>query len=162
MSDFDEIKEREEGKKKMPLGMTLLFMGLVLCGLVYMYLYTPFISGWTQKSQYEEKTKAHEVIQASMHKEADVAAPLPQKSKATLQQGEAIYKENCAMCHGDKLEGGVGPSLHGPKFIYGTSLEDHIRVISKGTPKGMPGFESQLGAKKINSVAYYLHEAHQH
>ena len=66
------------------------------------------------------------------------------------------------MCHGDKLEGGVGPSLNGPKFIYGSSMQDHIRVISKGTPKGMPGFEAQLGSEKIHNVAYYLQEARGH
>ncbi|MGE5842396.1 MAG: cbb3-type cytochrome c oxidase N-terminal domain-containing protein, partial [Deltaproteobacteria bacterium] len=35
MSEFDGIQEREAGKNKMPIGMTVLFMGLILFGLVY-------------------------------------------------------------------------------------------------------------------------------
>jgi mono/diheme cytochrome c family protein len=61
-----------------------------------------------------------------------------------------------------KLEGGVGPSLFGPKFIYGGSLEDDMRVISNGTSKGMPGFAAQLGAVKIYNVAYYLRNVRKH
>jgi cytochrome c oxidase cbb3-type subunit 3 len=162
MSDFDGIKEREQGKKKMPLGMTLLFAGLVLCGLVYLYLYTPAISGWTQRVQYEEKTKAHAALVPAKHAEVEGAESAAHEQREALERGRKIYQESCAMCHGAKLEGGVGPSLSGPKFTYGSSVQDHIRVISTGTPKGMPGFESQLGAEKIYNVASYLYEVHKH
>jgi cytochrome c oxidase cbb3-type subunit 3 len=162
MSEFDGIKEREEGRKKMPLGMTLLFAGLVLCGLVYLYLYTPAISGWTQQSQYEEKSKAHAALVPAKHAEVEGTESAAHEQKEALERGQKVYQESCAMCHGEKLEGGVGPALLGPKFIYGASLEDHISVISKGTTKGMPGFESQLGSEKIHNVAYYLLAVHKH
>jgi len=58
MSDYDGIKEREEGKDKMPIGMTVLFMGLIICGLVYIYLFMPQITGWTQTGRYEAEVKA--------------------------------------------------------------------------------------------------------
>lgn len=162
MSDFDGIKEREEGKKKMPLGMTLLFSGLLLLGLVYIALYTPVLSGWTQKLQYEGKTKTLEARSSAHHTEVEGTESAAHEQGEALERGQKIYRESCAMCHGEKLEGGVGPSLVGPKFIYGASLEDHIRVISKGTTKGMPPFESQLGSEKIHNVAFYLHAAHKH
>jgi cytochrome c oxidase cbb3-type subunit 3 len=162
MSEFDGIKEREEGRKRMPLGMTILFLGLVLFGLVYMYLYTPAISGWTQQSQYEEKAKAHAALVPAKHAEVEATESAAHEQMEALERGRNVYKEHCAMCHGDKLEGGVGPSLTGPKFIYGSSVQDHIRVISYGTPKGMPGFESQLGPEKIHYVATYLHNSHKH
>ncbi|MBS1128698.1 MAG: hypothetical protein H6Q96_1078 [Nitrospirae bacterium] len=60
MSEYDGITEREEGKKKMPLGMTVLFMGLIICGLVYMYLFMPQTTGWSQAGRYEAKVKARE------------------------------------------------------------------------------------------------------
>jgi cytochrome c oxidase cbb3-type subunit 3 len=162
MSEFDGIKEREEGRKKMPLGMTLLFSGLVLCGLVYMYLYIPSLSGWTQQSQYEEKTKAHEAVSTTKHTEVEGTESAAHEQREALERGQKIYQESCALCHGEKLEGGVGPALLGPKFIYGASLEDHIRVISKGTTKGMPPFESQLGAAKIFTLATFIHAHHKH
>lgn len=74
--------------------------------------------------------------------------------------GKEIYDAECAMCHGEKLEGGVGPALTGPKFLYGGTLKDHIRVIAKGTEKGMPGFESSLGPEKVGNVSLYIHSQH--
>jgi mono/diheme cytochrome c family protein len=64
------------------------------------------------------------------------------------------------MCHGEKLEGGIGPSLTGPKFIYGNTLADHVRVIADGTPNGMPGFQKQLGSDKVRDVAHYIYFKH--
>jgi alcohol dehydrogenase (cytochrome c) len=32
------------------------------------------------------------------------------------QRGELLYAEQCALCHGDNLEGGVAPTLLGPTF----------------------------------------------
>ncbi len=161
MSDFDGIKERQEGKKKMPLGMTILFVGLALFGLAYLYLYSPQTTGWTQMAQYAEKT-TRLALSATTHAEVESTETAAHEQMEALERGAKIYQENCAMCHGMKLEGGVGPSLVGPKFIYGGSLEDHMRVISKGTSKGMPGFAAQLGAVKIYSVANYLHKVHNH
>jgi cytochrome c oxidase cbb3-type subunit 3 len=75
-------------------------------------------------------------------------------------KGQAIYASDCAMCHGANLEGGIGPSLKGPTFIYGNTLADHFRVIADGTPKGMPGFQKQLGAEKVRAVAHYIYFKH--
>jgi mono/diheme cytochrome c family protein len=32
-------------------------------------------------------------------------------------QGEALFKQKCAVCHGAKLEGGAGPALAGNQFF---------------------------------------------
>jgi len=64
------------------------------------------------------------------------------------------------MCHGEKLEGGIGAVLTGPKFIYGNALADHIRIITDGTTNGMPGFKKQLGPEKIHAVAHYIQTYH--
>jgi len=162
MGEFDGIKEREEGKKKMPFAITILFSVLVLIGLTYIYLFTPHITGWTQTAQYESKMNAYQALSPTKQKEAKGTGTEAHASMEALARGEKIYKENCAMCHGDNLQGVVGPSLMGPKFKYGASLEDHIRVISKGTSNGMPGFESQLGTGKVNDVANYIHAHHKH
>jgi cytochrome c oxidase cbb3-type subunit 3 len=160
MSDYDGIKEREEGKKKMPLGMTVLFMGLIICGLVYMYLFMPQTTGWTQAGRYEAKVKAREAAVTGQSK-VDVHPETEHQQMVSAELGKEIFAAECAVCHGEKLEGGIGPALRGPKFKYGPTLKDHARVIAKGTKGGMPGFE-QLGAEKIQSVAAYIHTSHQH
>ena len=160
MDEFDGIKERKEGEKRMPLGMAVLFLGLIGLGLLYLYLFLPQTTGWTQKAQYEKQVKMHQVLQSPAHKEGEGAESAGHERMEAIARGEAVYKEACAVCHGEKLDGGIGPGLLGPKFIYGDSVKDHVRVISKGTANGMPGFEKQLGAAKINAVAAYIHSRH--
>jgi len=157
MSDFDGIKEREEGKKKMPLGMAVLFMVLILFGLIYLYRYMPQTTGWTQAGQYRSKMESHkqEVI---THETKEVASGGAEGGKA--DKGPAIYRSDCAMCHGEKLEGGIGPALTGPKFIYGGTLADHVRIVTEGTQNGMPAFGKQLGADKVRAVAHYVYFRH--
>jgi cytochrome c oxidase cbb3-type subunit III len=157
MSDFDGIQERQEGKSRMPLGMTILFIGLVVFGLCYLYLYSPQTTGWTSADQYQRRMEA--LNTAAITHESKEAASGMQES-GTAEQGQAIYKAECVMCHGEKLEGGIGPALTGPKFIYGGTMADLVRTISNGTPKGMPAFEKQLGAEKVRAVAHYLYLGH--
>ena len=158
MGEFDGIKEREEGKSKMPLAMAILFVGLVIFGLVYLYLFSPQTTGWTQGEQYQRRMDAFKKS-VMTHEVKEVASGAPE---STAGKGPEIYKADCAMCHGENLEGGIGPALTGPKFVYGGTLADHIRVITDGTPKGMPGFGKQLGPEKVHAVAQYVHFRHTH
>jgi len=137
----------------MPAGMTVLFLGLIVLGLCYLYLFSPQTTGWTQSAQYERRMEAFK---------QNVATPETKEAAsgmsegAGVEQGSTIYKTDCAMCHGENLEGGIGPALTGPKFIYGGTLADHVRAISDGTPNGMPAFGKQLGAEKVRAVARYV------
>jgi cytochrome c oxidase cbb3-type subunit 3 len=160
MSDYDGIREREEGRSRMPTGMTILFMGLIICGLVYMYRFMPATTGWNQASQYEQKVKAREASVAG--KSAEVPHPETEHEQmVSAEQGKEIYRDECAVCHGKNLEGGIGPSLLGPKFKFGPTIDDHARIIAKGTSGGMPAF-GQLGNAKIRSIAAYIHTMAQH
>lgn len=158
MGEYDGIREREEGKKKMPLGMAVLFLSLIVFGLAYLYLFSPQTTGWRQADQYERRMEAHKAAVIT-HEVKEAASG---QSEANADKGPAIYASECSMCHGEKLEGGIGPSLTGPKFIYGNTLADHIRVIADGTPNGMPGFQKQLGPEKVHAVADYIHAHHTH
>jgi cytochrome c oxidase cbb3-type subunit 3 len=153
MGEYDGIQEREAGKSRMPLGMAVLFIGLILFGIVYIYLFMPSTTGWTQAGQYQRRIEARKAAVIT-HEVQEVAAGAAEGTKA--DQGPAIYKADCAMCHGENLEGGIGPALTGPTFLYGGTLADHVRVISEGTPKGMPGFGKQLGPEKVRAVAHYI------
>ncbi len=157
MSEFDGIQERQEGKSRMPTGMTILFIGLIVFGLCYLYLYSPQTTGWNQTDQYQRRMDALKTAVVT-HEVKEVESGMSEASRA--EEGPAIYKSECAMCHGDNLQGGIGPALMGPTFIYGGTLADHIRVINNGTPKGMPAFEKQLGAEKVRAVAHYVYFQH--
>lgn len=157
MGEFDGIEERKEGKTRMPLGMTVLFIGLTVSGLVYLYLFSPQTTGWTQQAQYEQRM---ERIKADVirHETKEVESGASESRGA--ETGIAIYKADCAMCHGENLEGGIGPALTGPEFVYGSTLAELTRVISDGTPNGMPAFGKQLGQERVRAVVHYIHFRH--
>ncbi len=157
MSEYDGIQERKEGQSKMPIGMTILFLGLVVLGLCYVYLFSPQTTGWNQSDQYVKRMEALKQ-RVMTHEIKEVESGVSEGGRA--EEGAAIYMADCAMCHGEKLEGGIGPALTGPKFIYGGTLADHVRVISAGTPNGMPPFAKQLGPEKVRAVAHYISFRH--
>ena len=46
------------------------------------------------------------------------AAPAPELyTKAQAAAGAKAYASSCAQCHGENLEGGVGPALRGPNLV---------------------------------------------
>ena len=56
VEEFEAVEglEAEETARKLPVGWLILFWGLIAWGVVYLALYTPAISGWSQVSEYEE------------------------------------------------------------------------------------------------------------
>ena len=73
--------------------------------------------------------------------------------------GEAVYMQNCAMCHGAELEGGIGAALNDEEWIHGSDSENVVRIITEGVPeKGMLTWGPILGPEKINQVAAYVLE----
>jgi S-disulfanyl-L-cysteine oxidoreductase SoxD len=60
------------------------------------------------------------------------------------KRGEKVYADNCAICHGDKLEGTStgGPALSGKDFINGwkgMTAGELIDKISMDMPSNAPG-----------------------
>jgi len=64
--------------------------------------------------------------------------------------GVAVFKSNCAGCHGTDGSGGVGPDLQGED-----SLDKVIGQVTNGGVD-MPPFEGQLSTAEIQSVAEYV------
>lgn len=78
-------------------------------------------------------------------------------AEASIQAGEAIYKGNCASCHGPLGEGGVGPNLSDKYWIHGGSIKDIFSVIKYGVPeKGMIAWEAIFKPEQIQEVASYI------
>lgn len=74
-------------------------------------------------------------------------------SSSTASSGEELYNKSCAACHGEKLEGRVGPALTNLKSKYSeTDLQD---IIMKGTPR-MPG--NLLSEEEATKVSNWLLE----
>lgn len=54
--DTAEAMEAKETSRTLPLGWRLLLWGLIAWGAVYLYLYSPATTGWTQSGEYDRAT----------------------------------------------------------------------------------------------------------
>ena len=78
----------------------------------------------------------------------------------TAEPSQDIYNENCAVCHGDQLEGASqGGALVGRELVGGDSMDAISASIAKGNPaKGMPAWASVLDDQAIKSLAILIRE----
>jgi cytochrome c oxidase cbb3-type subunit 3 len=73
-----------------------------------------------------------------------IPACLAQNNEGGLDQGKAIFRGNCAFCHGLTAQGGRGPSLISSALLHGNSDEAIKSVITRGVPgTTMPSFDLQ-------------------
>lgn len=70
-----------------------------------------------------------------------------------------VYQDHCAVCHGETLKGGIGPSLIDEEWTNGSSAEAIMHSISAGyLDREMPGFSEILSEDVIRSLVIYIAE----
>jgi mono/diheme cytochrome c family protein len=85
--------------------------------------------------------------------ELSTESELSEEASITTLVGQTIYDENCARCHGEDGDGGIGPSL-----VNNPRLEDAawtIRRIAIGG-LGMPAYAYRLSNEEIADVTSYI------
>ncbi len=77
---------------------------------------------------------------------------------AVIANGEAKFKANCVVCHGEKAEGKVGPNLTDKFWIHGKgTLADIYATVAKGVlEKGMPSWATMLPPADVKAVVIYV------
>lgn len=85
---------------------------------------------------------------------AAVASKLPD-TPLNAQAAETVYKQSCAACHGNDLEGKIGMNLQ----KVGAKLSDQqlFAVIQNGRA-AMPSFKSSLKEEDLVNLAKWLAE----
>lgn len=102
-----------------------------------------------------------------------VSAPLseaqgnPALIKIANESGPALFKDNCAVCHGQQGEGGLYfPRLTDDSWLWGDDVDGILKTLQVGINTGMPGtrvaimpaFGSTgiLTGQEIEQVSTYL------
>src|ERR1700728_1262371 len=70
--------------------------------------------------------------------------------------GGTLYKQQCASCHGDRLEGRSGPSLTGGNFRSRWPASDLIDKIRNTMPQDSPGKLTPVQAADLGA---YIQQA---
>lgn len=96
--------------------------------------------GWTKEKQYEE------ALQLTDKKYSEYYATITNgpieeiaQNPATIQTGQRLFLNNCAVCHGSDAGGAVGyPSLRDSDWLYGGEPAAIIHSIAQGRRGVMP------------------------
>lgn len=127
-----------------------------------------------QSTQHMSDDDLHAIADylAALPPRPAAAAPLPLFDAGRLaKQGEQIYRQRCAGCHGADGHGepGVYPPLDGNASVTETSGVNAIRVVLLGgfapstaahpRPYSMPPYAQQLGDTEVASVVSYIRRA---
>ncbi|MGD1893377.1 MAG: PQQ-dependent sugar dehydrogenase [Cyclobacteriaceae bacterium] len=76
------------------------------------------------------------------------------------QNGQALYTQYCASCHGEDLKGGNGPSFLDGEWKHGSGRSQITRNIKFGIAQvGMPAYEKMLDDKQLKSIVDYVLDA---
>lgn len=155
--DYDGIQELDN---RMPPWLQSLFVATVIIG----FGYGTYYFGGFGDMQITELEK--EIAQAEIEKKAymeKVGASMDENTvtaltdEAGVGQGQTIFTEKCAACHGADGGGTVGPNLTDAYWLHGGSIKDLFKVIKYGVPeKGMISWEKQLSPTDIQKVASYV------
>lgn len=78
-----------------------------------------------------------------------------QQTPGPEAEGRALFRSNCAFCHGATGEGGRGPNLHG-NLVHGNTADDIKSVIHNGIPgTQMPAYTG-METDELNVLAQYV------
>ena len=156
--EYDGIRELDN---VLPPWWLWLFYGTVIWGVIYL-VNVHVIGVWPdQTTAYKaEMTEAQAEIdaflsaQASQVDERNVAL---MTDAGTLASGAALFKQNCATCHGQLGEGTAGPNLTDAYWLHGGGIKDVFTVIKYGVSgKAMKAWNTDLKPTEMQAVANFI------
>lgn len=81
----------------------------------------------------------------------------PVAATGNVDKGEALFKEQCATCHGEELKPRKGPILTNPEFLTAATPTFLRHAIVHGRPPTtMPAFAGRLSDAQIDDLVMFL------
>jgi cytochrome c oxidase cbb3-type subunit III len=155
----DGIYELDNG---MPPWLRNVFVITIIFAVAYFWYYHSYSKG-EKGMHYEYKMAMREGdIQKAIAAEKQENAVSEVNVTATkepheLEEGKSIFIAKCAVCHGQKGEGGVGPNMTDDYWLHGGDMKKIFTVIKYGVPdKGMISWKEQLKPKEMQEVSSYI------
>ncbi len=146
----------ENNKKNYQLpGWATFPAAIVLIFGIIISIYNNVFSVETKSLEYKEKAGIYLV-------EAKLDMIIPKRTNEAVKTGEQLYSQVCAACHGQKLEGVVGPNLVDNEWRNPPAQETNIfKLVWNGIPNGNPpmpakGGRTDLTSEQVWQIIYFL------
>ena len=155
---FDGIQEYD---KSLPNWWLFTLYGTIVFAVAYWVFYQKADIGLDQEQElqaaleevYEARAKAKAAAGVIDNDSFMVMA----EDISIISAGEAVYKQTCASCHGQNLEGGIGLALNDADWKHGSEPLAMKKVVYEGVAAaGMPPWGPVLGEEKVNQVVAFL------
>lgn len=155
--EYDGIRELDND---LPPWWKYGFYATIIYAVIYLSYYH-ILGGDSQKTEFsKEITKAKAEVDEFMKNSAsnvDENTVQLLTDAGDLGIGKDVYKTNCAACHGQACEGGVGPNLTDEYWLHGGSLQDVFKSIKYGwVEKGMKSWKEDLSPMQIAQVTSFI------
>lgn len=155
--NYDGIRELDNIT---PPWFVIGFAATILFAIVYLYRFEVAHTAPSQLQEFETEMREAKIIQDSMLKlegnkvDENSVAML---DAAGIESGKKVFTANCAACHGDKGQGGVGPNLTDVYWLHGGSISDVFKSIKYGwEAKGMKPWKDDFSPTQIAQLSSYI------
>lgn len=157
--NYDGIKELDN---HLPPWWKWLFYATIVWSGVYLVIYHVTDAAPLMEQEYaDEMTLAQEAARKRQTLQPvasiDEAQLVYTRDEQIIAKGLSLYKGNCASCHKDNGEGGIGPNLTDDYWLHGGGIKDVYATIKNGVPeKGMISWKTILKPEDIRDVAFFI------
>lgn len=163
-NETDQLKDHaydgiQEYDNPLPAWWLATFFITIIFGFLY-WIHYEFGGGQSQYAELNADLAKYEALKTS--------APAPTESEEellkliaaaeTVKEGEGLFASRCAACHGNELQGLIGPNLVDEFWIHGKgTFTEVMNVVAKGVlDKGMPNWDGQLSPKELKTVTAFI------
>lgn len=156
--EYDGIIELDNN---LPPWWKAMFYLTIIFAVAYLVHFHILNTGDLQGAEYEkEMALAKEQVDAYLATSAnnvDESNVTFVDAEDRIANGQTLFVQKCAPCHGQSGEGGVGPNLTDQYWIHGGSIEDIFKTIKYGVPaKGMIPWNGQLTPVEMQDISSFI------
>ena len=154
--DYDGIQELDN---PLPLWWLITFYGTILFAFIY-YIHYEMGFGPSLDQELEASMAQVQTLQAQHGEEPVAVEDLNSMigNAEALSKGAEVFQARCAVCHGENLQGMIGPNLTDNHWIHGKGkIEDIFQVVKVGVlDKGMPAWDAILTKDDMSKVSAFV------
>ena len=156
--NYDGIQEMDYG---MPPWLRYVFLGTFIFAVFYVPAFLIFDIIPDQKTELDNQIQ-HAALLAEARAKAGMMSITAETAEFSedagiIEAGNAIFQQNCAVCHAKDGGGGVGPNLTDEYWLHGNDIKAVFKTVSEGVPsKGMIPWKGKLNPKDIQDVSNYI------